>query len=51
MDATRALIAYEGRLDDPRMLGHLFTTWDVPKESLATYPPLVEGLKLLVPPR
>jgi len=51
VEATRALIAYAGRLDHPRVLGHLFTTWSVPRESLATYPPLVEGLKLFSPPR
>jgi len=51
VDATRALIAFAGRLGHPRMLGHLFTTWGVAKEELVTYPPLVEGLELLVPPR
>jgi Glycosyl hydrolase family 20, catalytic domain len=50
VDATRALVGYAARLQNPRMLGHLFTTWGAAKDGLSTWPPLVEGLKLLVPP-
>jgi hypothetical protein len=51
VDATRALIGYAGRLQNPRMLGHLVTTWGEAKDGLPTWPPLVESLRLLVPPR
>jgi hypothetical protein len=49
LDASRALIEYSRKVDSPRMLGHLFTTWGAagPKDALAKYPPLVQGLKLL----
>jgi hypothetical protein len=32
---------------DPKLLGHMFTTWGVKKDALNDFPPLVEGLKLL----
>ncbi|MDQ3917105.1 MAG: family 20 glycosylhydrolase [Acidobacteriota bacterium] len=47
VDATLALIDYERKQSGPKLLGHMFTTWDVKKEELLTYPPLDEGLKLL----
>jgi hypothetical protein len=47
VEATRALIEYGQKQADPKMLGHVFTTWGVRKEELTKYPPLVEGLKLL----
>jgi hypothetical protein len=46
-DAALALIEYSRRQANPRMLGHLFTTWDTPKEGLLAHPPLAEGLKAL----
>jgi hypothetical protein len=46
-DATLALIDFSRRQDDPRMLGHLFTTWDTPKGQVLAHKPLVEGLKVL----
>jgi hypothetical protein len=48
VDAALALIEYSEKQDNPRMLGHLFTTWSRLKD-LVGYPPLVEGLKLLRP--
>lgn len=46
-EASRALIEFSAKLDSPKMLGHLFTTWGNRKNNLAEYPPLAEGLKLL----
>ncbi len=46
VEATQALIRYSAGLDDPKMLGHLFTTWSGRKQW-TEFPPLVEGLKLL----
>ena len=46
VDATEALILYSRTVDDPRMLGHLFTTWSG-KKDWTQWPPLVEGLKRL----
>jgi hypothetical protein len=49
VDATQALIK-QGQLQTNRnLLGHMFTTWGVKKESLIEFPPLIEGLKLLRP--
>lgn len=46
-EATRAFINYSLQYDDnPRMLGHLFTTW-MRIDTLATWPPIVQGLDLL----
>lgn len=48
LDASRALIEYSLKLQSPKMLGHLFTTWGkAKKETLPEYPPMVQGLKLL----
>jgi Glycosyl hydrolase family 20, catalytic domain len=49
VDASRALIQFSQKEHSPKMLGHLFTTWDGKKDNLAEYRPLVEGLKLLKP--
>jgi hypothetical protein len=46
-DATKALIQYNRKHAGPKMLGHLFTTWGVRKDALLSFPPLVDGLKLL----
>ena len=46
VEATNALIRYSRRFDDPKMLGHLFTTWSG-RKKWSEFPPLVEGLKLL----
>ena len=47
LEATTALIAYSRKYDNPKLLGHLFTTWGVKKDALIDFPVLVEGLKLL----
>jgi len=47
LDATKALIEYSRSNAGPKLLGHMFTTWGVNKDSLLDFPPLVEGLKLL----
>jgi hypothetical protein len=47
VDAMTALIAYSQKQENPKMLGHLFTTWEVTKEKLLEHPPLVAGLKLV----
>lgn len=47
LDASKALIGYCQKVQSPKMLGHLFTTWGGKKDALTEYPPMVEGLKLL----
>ena len=49
VDATKALIQFSRQHSDPRLLGHMFTTWGVKKEELLQFPPLVEGLPLIQP--
>jgi hypothetical protein len=39
VDASRALIDYSQALKNPRMLGHLFSSWSQPPK-LADWPPL-----------
>jgi hypothetical protein len=48
VDATIALIKYSKTQTSPLVLGHLFTTWSVKKNELIEYPPIVEGLKILL---
>jgi hypothetical protein len=48
LDASKALIEAGQKLNSPKVLGHLFTTWGrAKKDALAEYPPMVQGLKLL----
>jgi hypothetical protein len=47
LDASKALIEYERKLDAPRLLGHIFTTWGGKKDTLTQFRPMVEGLKIL----
>ena len=47
VEASKALIQYNRSHAGPKMLGHIFTTWGVKKDSLLEFPPLVDGLKLL----
>jgi hypothetical protein len=47
VDATKTLINYSRPHAGPKLLGHLFTTWGVKKETLVDFPALVEGLRLL----
>ncbi len=44
VEATIALIDHSLQQDNPRMLGHLFTTWSG-RRDYRQFPPLVEGLK------
>jgi hypothetical protein len=46
VDAVKNLIEYSVKVDSPKMLGHLFTTW-TKVEKLPDYPPMVEGLKVI----
>lgn len=46
-DASRKLIEYSLNLDNPKMIGHMFTTWGEAPEDITTFPPLVKGLPLL----
>jgi hypothetical protein len=46
-DAVKALIQASAKVDSPKMLGHMFTTWDGKIDPLAEYKPMVEGLKAL----
>ena len=45
--ATGALISYSFELGDPRMLGHLFTTWSRPMEEIVEFPAMIAGLEQL----
>jgi hypothetical protein len=47
VDAVKALILASAKVDSPKMLGHLFTTWSGKIDALADYPPMVEGMKVL----
>lgn len=49
VDATKALIQFSRQQTDPKLLGHMFTTWGVKKEELLQFPSLVEGLRLIQP--
>lgn len=44
-EAAKALINYSYKNDDPKMLGHLFTTWS--RTDLLNFPSIIEGTKLL----
>ncbi len=48
VDAVKALIKYSYQLENPNMIGHMFTTWSVVKrDSLVYYPPLLEGVQTI----
>src|SRR5262249_29876578 len=47
LEAVKNLIEFSFKNDSPRMLGHLFTSWDAGKGNLREYPPLADGLKLI----
>jgi hypothetical protein len=49
VDTVQALIRYSLDQKNDRMLGHLFTNWSGRKGEYVGYPPLVEGVKLLLP--
>ena len=48
VDATKALLSYSQIHSGPKLLGFLFTTWGVRKDELLQFPPLNEGLKVLL---
>jgi hypothetical protein len=47
VEAVTALIRDSEKVQSPKMLGHLFTTWSRKTDPLVDYSPMVEGLKLL----
>ena len=48
VENMKSLLNYSTNFNSPQMLGHLFTLWSsVEGEQLVTYPPMVEGLKLI----
>ena len=48
VDASEKLIRYSLELNKPKMIGHLFTTWGSGGDDINAYPPMVNGLKILV---
>lgn len=45
---VEALIKYSYKLNSPKMIGHMFTTWHrLQLDSIATYRPLVAGIALI----
>ncbi|MBS1621010.1 MAG: chitobiase/beta-hexosaminidase C-terminal domain-containing protein [Bacteroidetes bacterium] len=45
---VEALIKYSYKLNNPKMIGHMFTTWHfLQLDSIATYRPLVAGISLI----
>ncbi len=48
VEASNALIHYAREHQrDGRLMGHIFTTWSVSTDDLATWQPIVEGMPLL----
>ncbi len=47
LDAMKALIQCSAKIESPKMLGHLFTTWVGKIDAVAEYKPMVEGMKVL----
>jgi hypothetical protein len=45
VDAAKSLINYSQKANDPKMLGHLFTTWG--RTDVLNYSPLIECINLL----
>ena len=45
--ATEALITYSFSFNNPRMLGHLFTTWSRKMDEIIEFPSLIAGLEKL----
>lgn len=45
---VEAFIKYSYKLNNPKMIGHMFTTWyRLPLDSIATYRPMLAGIKLI----
>jgi hypothetical protein len=49
VEASRKLVEYSRGLKDPRVLGHLFTSWEK-LEKLAEWPPLVANAPIVTSP-
>lgn len=46
--ATKALIEFSRAQNNPKIIGHMFTTWGAAKkDSLVAFPAMAEGLKIL----
>jgi len=51
LDGVDALIKYSYRIPDPRMMGHLFTTWRrLEPDSLVSFAPMVAGIETIATP-
>ena len=48
LEAVKSLIRYNYNQQSQKMLGHLFTTWGIEKEELIKFPPIIEGMKLII---
>lgn len=48
VEATLNLIRYSQELNQPLVLGHLFTNWSTKPEQLSRFEPLLQGLPLLL---
>jgi hypothetical protein len=47
VEGAKALIKYSLRQQNPKMIGHVFTSWSsVPKDSLLLYPAFTEGVEI-----
>ena len=46
-EAIESLIKHSFKLNHPRMLGHLFTTFRSTWDTLKTYPPLLKGMEVI----
>jgi hypothetical protein len=46
-EATEALINDSFKYNDPRMLGHLFSTWGGAREGILHFDPIIRGTKLM----
>jgi hypothetical protein len=47
LNAVKGLIKDSAKVDSPKMLGHLFTTWTGKIDPIEDYAPMVEGMKVL----
>jgi hypothetical protein len=46
-DATKALINESFNYNNPRMLGHLFSTWGATRKGIMNFEPMLKGLDLI----
>jgi len=46
INGVDSLISYSFRIDNPNMVGHLFTTWSrLEPDSISTYKPMIKGME------